>query len=190
MGQPAEKRYPATYADYAAVPENKVAELIHGTLYVFPRPAPKHARAATRLTSEIVGPFDLGKGGPGGWHILDEPELHLMREQPMIPDRASWRVERMPELPDEAYFALPPDWVCEVLSPSTEAYDRGTKMPIYADHEVRWAWLLDPIERRLEIFTLAERGRWGKPTIYQDAAQVRAVPFDAIELDLSVLWAK
>lgn len=190
MGQPGEKRRPATYADYAAVPDHQVAELIHGTLYVFPRPAPKHARAATRLTIEIGGPFDLGRGGPGGWHILDEPELHLEREQPMIPDLAGWRVERMPELPEEAYFTLPPDWVCEVLSPSTEIHDRETKMPIYAAHGVRFAWLLDPIAKRLEVFTLAEIGRWSRPTTYEGAARARAAPFDAIELDLSVLWGK
>jgi Uma2 family endonuclease len=189
MGQPAEKRRPATYADYAAVPSHQVAEIIDGTLYVFPRPAPKHTTASSRLGVKLGGPFDLGDGGPGGWRILDEPEIHFFKEQPVSPDLAGWRRERMPKLPETAYFALAPDWICEVLSPSTEEHDREIKMPLYAVHGVRWAWLLDPIAKTLETYTLSEGRRWGKPTLYHDDACVRAAPFAEIELDLSLLWA-
>ena len=95
----------------------------------------------------------------------------------------------MPALPETAYFTLAPDWVCEVLSKSTEELDRHEKMPVYAREGVRHAWLVDPIARRLEVFTLDAKGQWGEPVIHRDAEVVRAVPFEAIELDLSALWA-
>jgi len=144
MGLPAEKRLPAVYADLEAVPAHLVAEIINGELQTLPRPAPKHAKTASFLGGELHGPYHKGLGGPGGWIILDEPEIHLGPDV-LVPDLAGWRVERMPELPDAAYFTLPPDWICEVLSPSTEAVDRADKMPIYAREGVRHAWLLDQI---------------------------------------------
>ena len=195
MGQPAEKRRRATYADLEAVPPGKVAELIDGQLYVFPRPAPRHARASSVLGGKLSGPFDLGEGGPGGWWILDEPELHFPDPtapgeiEAVVPDLAGWRVERMPELPETAYFSLAPDWICEVLSPSTVKEDRNEKMPIYAREGVNWAWLIDPIARTLEVYVLGEGRRWNEPSTYRNDARVRVVPFDAIELNLADLWA-
>jgi len=96
----------------------------------------------------------------------------------------------MPELPETAYFPLVPDWICEVLSPSTEEHDRERKMPLYAREGVRVVWLADPIAKTLEVYVLAERGRWNKPIVYRDVLRVRAAPFDAIELDLRDVWAK
>ncbi|WP_437985204.1 Uma2 family endonuclease [Sorangium sp. So ce117] len=195
MGQPAEKQRRATYADLEAVPPNKVAELVRGTLHVFPRPAPRHAQAETELATELVGAFGRGRGGPGGWRILVEPELHFPDPHApgeidaLVPDIAGWRRERMPELPETAYFALAPDWICEVLSASTEDVDRDEKMPIYAREGVRHAWLVDPIERTLEVYVLGADRRWGPAVVHRDAARVRVEPFDAVELDLSVLWA-
>ncbi|WP_441289248.1 Uma2 family endonuclease [Sorangium sp. KYC3313] len=196
MGQAAEKQRRATYADLEAVPAHQVAELVRGTLHVFPRPAPRHARASSRLGIKLGGPFDLGDGGPGGWHIIDEPELRFPDPDApgeldaLVPDLAGWRRERMPEMPDTAYFALAPDWICEVLSPSTERVDRDDKMPIYAREGVRHAWLVDPIARTLEVYVLgADRG-WGPAVVHRDAARVRAEPFHAVELDLAVLWAR
>ncbi|HVK70355.1 MAG TPA: Uma2 family endonuclease [Polyangium sp.] len=188
MGHPAEKLHPATYADLEAVPPHQVAELIQGTLYVFPRPAPRHARTSSKLGSFLVPPFDEGDGGPGGWWILDEPELHLGGDT-LVPDLAGWRVERMPELPETPYFPLAPDWVCEVASPSTAAIDRAKKMPVYAREGVQHLWIVDPIERLLEVFALTPDG-WLLRGVHHDDAKVRAVPFDAIELDLSKLWNK
>jgi len=196
MGHPAEKRTRATYADVEAAPPNMVAELIDGNLRLQPRPAPRHARASTRITIELGGPFDVGRGGPGGWQILDEPELHFPHPhvpgeiEALVPDVAGWRVERLPVLPDEAHFTIAPDWVCEVLSKSTEDKDRNEKMPIYARECVRWAWLVDPIARKLEAYTLGPGNRWGDPLIHRGAARVRVAPFDAIELDLSLLWSE
>ncbi len=171
MGHPAEKRSRATYADLEAVPPGKVAELIDGSLYVFPRPAPKHTSAASRLGIKLGGPFDLGEGGPGGWWILDEPEVHFADPaapkgiHAVVPDIAGWRRERMPALPDTPFFPLAPDWVCEVLSPSTTTHDRETKMPLYAREGVRGAWLVDPLAQSLEVHALGEDRRWGPSTL-------------------------
>jgi len=198
MGHPAEKKpRRATCADLEAVPANKVAELIRGTLHVMPRPAPRHAHTSSALGAKLSNPFGFGEGGPGGWWILDAPELHFPDPAPeepgdieaVVPDLAGWRRTRLPELPETAYFELAPDWVCEVLSKSTEDVDRNEKMPIYAREGVAHAWIVDPIGRTLEAFTLGRGRRWSKPVLHRGTARVRVPPFDALELDLSALWA-
>jgi Uma2 family endonuclease len=176
------------YTRFRAVPEYKVAEIVRGALITHPRPAAKHANAASALGAELFGPFRRGIGGPGGWIILDEPELHLAGDV-LVPDLAGWRRERMPEIPDVAAFELPPDWVCEVLSPATEAFDRSEKLPIYARHGVGHAWLADPIAKTLEVFRLTD-SRWLLLDVFRDDARVRAEPFDAVELELGVLWER
>lgn len=113
MGLPVLK--PATYEDIFGLPENLVGEIINGRLVTHPRPAPKHAVACSSLGFEIGGPYDRGRDGPGGWRILDEPELHLDHDI-LVPDLAGWRRECMPKLSETAWFELPPDWVCEILS--------------------------------------------------------------------------
>jgi len=175
----------ALYDAYREVPDHQRAEIIDGTLYVSPRPSPRHANAATGLGSELHGSFQRGRGGPGGWWILFEPELQLIALEPMAPDLAGWRVERMPELPDTAYFTLVPDWVCEVLAKSTAHIDRDKKLPIYAAHGVAHVWLIDPIEKTLEVHALIDR----KVRTYAGDTRVRADPFAAIELDLAALWS-
>jgi Uma2 family endonuclease len=178
---------PATYQDVIDAPPHLVAEVIHGVLHLNPRPAKPHAAAASALGEELGPPFKRSKGGPGGWVILDEPELHLQAEI-LVPDLAGWRVERMPALvDDEPFFRMAPDWVCEVISPSTAKYDRTDKLIIYAREGVRWAWLVDPLQRTLEAFRQNE-GRWVRLGAWRDDARLRAEPFDAIELELGVLW--
>jgi Uma2 family endonuclease len=184
---PAEKRR-SVYEEFLAVPKRLVAEIIHGELRTHPRPATPHARASTRLGMKLGGPFDLGEGGPGGWIVLDEPEVHLLGHI-VVPDLAAWRRERMPELPAAPFIELGPDWVCEVLSPSTEAEDRADKMPIYASAEVRHAWLVDPLARTLEAFAL-EGGAWRVLGAWRNDARVRVAPFEAMELELAALWAR
>ena len=185
----------ATYADLEAVPSNQVAELIQGTLYTFPRPAPKHANTTSALGIKIGGPFHLGDRGPGGWWILDEPEIHFPDPtapgeiDAVVPDLAGWKRARMPALPEEAYFTLAPDWICEVLSKGTKAHDREDKMPLYAREGVQHAWLIDPLTRTLEVYTLGAGKRWSEPVSYSGVEVVRAAPFDAVEIDLSSLWA-
>lgn len=171
-----------------AVPEHLVAEIVDGELVTNPRPATRHARASSRLGGELTGPFDRGKGGPGGWIILDGPELHLHADA-LVPDLAGWRRERMPELPDTVGIELPPDWLCEVLSPSTQAHDRGAKLPVYAREGVRHVWFVDPLARLLEVYRL-EGTRYLVVGAYRDASLVRAEPFDAVELELGALWER
>lgn len=186
MANPVQRR--ATYEDLLAVPPNRVAEILFGVLHSHPRPAIPHARAASRLGALVGGPFDFGRGGPGGWVLLDEPELHL-GEDVLVPDLAGWRRERMPKIPmSEAALSLAPDWVCEVLSPSTQAIDRADKMTIYGREAVRHAWLLDPLAKTLEVYR-RDGGAWTRVAIWRDDARVRAEPFDAIELELGLLWA-
>jgi Uma2 family endonuclease len=176
----------ATYDDLMKVPETLVAELIDGELYTWPRPAGPHARFSSALGMDIGTPYDRGRGGPGGWWILDEPELHL-GENVLVPDLAGWRRERMPEIPHDHRFIIEPDWVCEVISPSTTRVDRGKKARIYAEHDVPWLWLVDPERRTLEVFQLAG-DLYSMLHVFTGDDVVRADPFPAAEIDLASIW--
>jgi Uma2 family endonuclease len=176
----------ATYDDLRDVPEHFVAEMFDGELYASPRPALPHTRAASLLGAELTGPFDRGLNGPGGWVILDEPELHFGNDV-LVPDIAGWRRNRLPNVPADAYLTLAPDWICEVLSPSTETIDRTKKLRIYARVRVAHAWLLDPLRQTLEVLSL-DSATWAPVAIHEGRGTVRAVPFDAIELELGALW--
>jgi hypothetical protein len=151
-------------------------EIVRGTLYVMPRPTPRHASAATVLAGDLSGPFQRGRGGPGGWWILFEPELQLLELEPIVPDLAGWKVERLPSLPETAHFSIVPDWICEVLSKSTESLDRNEKLPLYAEHGVEHVWLL-------EVHAHPESGRWREVRVHQGDVRVRVAPFEAIELE-------
>lgn len=188
VARPAHKR--ATYEDVLAAPAHQVAEVLNGVLHTHPRPRLRHARASSILGEELGPAFGRGRGGPGGWLILDEPELHLGSEPDiLVPDLAGWRRTRMPEMPDEPYATLAPDWVCEVLSESTEAVDRSEKLPIYAREKVEHAWLVDPVIKTLEVLRLAGDG-WRIVGTWSGDARERAEPFDAIELELGALWMR
>ena len=177
------------YDDLMALPDNVVGEIIAGRLYAQPRPAGRHTLAHSGLHGEIDGPFHKGRGGPGGWWILIEPEIHFVRDTEVaVPDLAGWRRERMPTLPKDHRFDVVPDWVCEVLSPDAARIDRADKMPIYATQGVPFLWLIDPISRTLEVFVLRE-GRWSLEHVYQQDDEMRAVPFEAVAFSLEVLWA-
>ncbi len=177
----------ATYDDLYALPANRVGEIVHGVLHSHPRPAPRHSRSASILGGNLVSPFDIGRDGPGGWWILDEPECHLGAHV-LVPDLAGWRRERMPALPETAWFELTPDWVCEILSPGTARLDRVQKMPIYAVAGVEHLWLVDPDLRTLEAYR-REGNSWLLLGGHADQDVVRVAPFDAIELELRLLWA-
>ena len=185
------KPAPATYAELVALPEQLVGEIVDGELYASPRPAFLHAAATSALLGNLSSTFGhAGSGGPGGWVILVEPELHLGK-QVMVPDLAGWRRERMPLLPDVAFSELEPDWVCEVSSPSTAILDRQRKMPRYVAAGVLHLWIVDPIAQMLEVFQ-ADGGakHWILLATHSGADIVRAAPFQAIELDLARLWAR
>jgi Uma2 family endonuclease len=180
----------ATYEDVLAAPEHVIAQVIDGVLYTMPRPRPRHSRVASRLGAMLIPPFDLGTTGPGGWVILDEPEVHLGHPEPdiLVPDLAGWRRARMTAIPmEDAFITVVPDWICEVLSPSTQRIDRVLKMDVYAREGVGHAWILDPAERTLEVYRL-ERPRWLRVGAWQEEAVVRVEPFDAVEVPLAPLW--
>lgn len=186
MAEPSHRR--ATYQDVLDAPEDKIAEVINGELRLSSRPRLGHQSVSSNLGVELGTPFSRGRGGPGGWIILDEPELHL-GEEIVVPDLAGWRRERLPSVDGEApYLTLAPDWLCEVLSPSTEKMDRADKLPVYAATGVGNIWLINPRQRTLEVLRLHD-GKWLTLTVHRDEQRVRAEPFEAIELDLAVLWA-
>jgi Uma2 family endonuclease len=176
----------ATYDDLVGVPEHFVAEMFDGELYASPRPAYPHSRATGVLHAKLGDAFDFGDG-PHEWLFYIEPELHFGNDV-LVPDLAGWRRERLPSLPKDAYLTLAPDWICEVLSPSTESIDRGKKLRIYAREGVTHAWLIEPLRQSLEVLAL-ESGSLEKIEEHHGSSTVRARPFDAIALELNPLWS-
>jgi Uma2 family endonuclease len=182
-------RHPATYEDLQKVPDHLVAEIVDGELLTSPRPSIRHAAVSSSLGADLHGTFGRqGGGGPGGWVILDEPELHIVG-QIIVPDIAGWLRTRMPEIPDVPSVELAPDWACEVISPSTAALDRTRKMHHYARAQVKHLWLLDPAPETLEVFRLDGDG-WRLVASVAGSVRVRAEPFEAVELDLAHLWSR
>jgi Uma2 family endonuclease len=179
-------RRPATYQDVLDAPENMIAELIEGALHLHPRPSLGHSVAGSSLTDELLSPFQKGRGGPGGWWILFEPELHLGPDV-LVPDLAGWRRERMPTRPQAPWTDLPPDWICEVLSPGTRRIDLTDKRRLYAQAGVPHLWLVDPQEQTLEAFAF-RNGEWTLIAALKDDDEARVPPFEAISFSLSVLW--
>jgi len=177
---------PATYADLEALPENMVGQIIDGELIASPRPATDHALVASSLGGELTRPFHHGRGGPGGWWILFEPELHFGADV-LVPDLAGWRRSRLPELPRSAHLKLAPDWVCEILSPSTAGVDRVKKRHVYAREGVEFLWYIDPVGRSLEALQLRER-TWVDVGTFAGDDRARVPPFQELELELALLW--
>ena len=185
MAEPARKK--AAYDDLYSLPENMTGEIIDGELIATPRPSRSHAHATSALGGELAPPYQFGRGGgPGGWEILDEPEIKL-GENIIVPDLAGWRRERFPRSEETNWISIPPDWVCEVLSPSMLRVDKIKKMPIYAQYGVHHLWLIDPIAKTLDVFRL-ESGHWVVAGLYVEDDKVRAEPFQEVEIELSNLW--
>ncbi len=180
---------PGLYEQLLSLPENVTGEILDGELYTQPRPAGRHGLAASGLNTDLAAPFGFGRGGPGGWWIIPEPEVHFVRDtQVAVPDLAGWRRERMPAVPEDHRFEVVPDWVCEILSPSTQQKDRAKKMPLYAHYGVAHAWPVDPLAKLLEAFALTENG-WLLIATLKDDDPVAVPPFDAVEFSLADLWA-
>ncbi|MBN1608406.1 MAG: Uma2 family endonuclease [Polyangiaceae bacterium] len=184
MTNPAPRR--ATYEDLLGLPENVVGEIVDGELVTSPRPASPHVWASSALGVVLGGPFSFRRGGPGGWWIIDEPELHLGADV-LVPDLAGWRRERMPDRPTGAFITLVPDWICELVSPSTARLDRGKKRAIYAREGVPFLWMVYPVEQSLEAFCL-EGGRWVLTGTCEGAGVVHVPPFEAAGIDLEEIW--
>ena len=176
----------ATYQDVLDSSPNMVAEVLAGTLHAHPRPAMRHAWASSRLGGRLDGPYGPEGDDPGGWWIVDEPELH-MGEDIVVPDFAGWRPETMPEYPDAAYCTIAPDWACKALSPSTLRIDLNEKRTIYAREGVSHLWFVDPDARTLGSFALRD-GQWALLATLADDAPVALAPHDAISFPLDALW--
>ncbi|HBD07998.1 MAG TPA: hypothetical protein DCZ69_07020 [Syntrophobacteraceae bacterium] len=185
MTEPARKR--AIYDDLFDIPENMTGEIINGELFVTPRPSRKHVNTSSILGAEIIPPYRFGRsGGPGGWIILIEAEVAFGKDI-LVPDLAGWKRDRFPIEEPHNWISVAPDWVCEILSPSTTLVDRTAKMPIYSQHNVSHAWLIDPVLKSLEVYRF-EPGVWIGIGAYTRSAKVRAEPFLELELDLGLLW--
>lgn len=185
MSKPANQE--ATYEDLYSLPENVVGEILGGELFAHPRPAPRHSLAASMIGAELIRGFgSRGTGGNGNWWILDEPECHLGKDV-VVPDLAGWRKNTLTKIPDTAWIDIRPDWVCEVISPSTAQYDRGIKREIYAREEVGHYWIVDPVEKIIEVFALKD-GFWLLAATATNDQQIALVPFETMPFDLSSLW--
>ena len=182
----AELTFDKLYKELEDLPPNMVGQIINGSLHANPRPSGPHGLAASTLGMDVGTPYDRGRGGPGGWWIIDEPELH-MEQQVLVPDITGWRHTTLPAIPQDHRFTVAPDWVCEVLSPSTSRVDRVEKMPIYAVYGVEYLWLVDPAEKTLETFTLID-GKWTLTRSYKDDDKMAVEPFEAAEISLGDLW--
>jgi len=177
------------YDQLMALPEGLTGEILNGQVHAQPRPSAPHMGVESALQIELGGPFDRGRGGPGGWRILVEPEIHFLRDREVcVPDLAGWRKARLPRLPADQRFEVVPDWVCEILSPSTESKDRQIKIPIYARYGVGFAWLVDPLKQALDAFAL-EQGEWRELGAWRGDDTVAVQPFDAVRIALADLWA-
>jgi Uma2 family endonuclease len=176
------------YEKLESLPDELMAEIIDGQLHTQPRPGPTHAVAASNLGAELIGPYSRAKGGPGGWWIIFEPELHFRRDaEVLVPDLAAWKRERMPELPPDQRFEVRPDWICEVLSPSTRSKDREIKMPLYARYGVPYVWLVDPKVRTLETYHLRGTELVRTATFGAETSPA-AAPFEAAVFRVGDLW--
>ena len=176
----------ATYRDVIDAPEHKVAEIVDGTLYLSPRPPIRAGLAVQSLLFELWTPFDRGEGGPGGWWLLREPELHLGPDV-IVPNLVGWRRARLPKLPEGPGIELPPDWVCEAFAPETRALDLR-KRAAYAQAGISHLWEIDHTTRTLETFAL-HAGEWRRVAALDHGETLRIPPFDAITLPLAALWA-
>lgn len=187
MATLARSRRPATERDLDDLPEDVIGQIVDGELIVHPRPDAPHTEAAGVLYGLLFNSYWRERSDPGGWVILPEPKI-LFGEQILVPDLAGWRVDRYVR-PRKGAYTVAPDWICEILSPSTARFDRVKKLPIYAQAEVQHAWILDPDVRMLEV--LRRRGEnWTIAAAHQNTDKVRAEPFEALELDLSLLWGE
>jgi Uma2 family endonuclease len=176
----------ATYADLYGIPENMIGEIIDGELHATPRPSRRHTFAASLLGNKLIPPYYYGSGGPGGWIIIIEPEIGL-GEDILVPDLAGWKKERFPVEEPHNWISAAPDWACEIVSPGTRRLDKIKKMPAYARHGVRYFWLIDPLDKTLDVFRL-QSGKWLLLDAFSENDKFRAEPFEEIEIELGDLW--
>jgi len=175
----------ATLEDYTATGEGVPALLLDGDLWLLDPPTPAHQQAAAEIGAQLRPA--ARRVDALGWVIL--PEINLRLGPHMFgPDLAGWRRSRMPQRPDSSHIEVVPDWVCEILSPSTSRFDKGRKREIYATAGVETLWFVDPRNHSVDILTLT--GAEYRVTTYAEQNEKVALPpFIDIELDLSLFWA-
>ena len=176
-----------TLADLEALPPGVKGEIIEGVLHTITRPRVRHQLLGAQVDRHLGPPFGDARGGPGGWWIVPEPGIELPGSPEFSPDLAGWRRVRMPELPADSALTVVPDWICEVLSPSTRRYDQTIKKPFYARIGVAYLWLLDLDAQTLTALRL-ESGRWVELGTFADETDARIEPFDAVALDVHAWW--
>ncbi len=181
-------RRPAGWEDILAAPGDVKAEVLGGDLILHPRPLAPHGLTQAALTGELSRPYYRGIGGPGGWWFVIEPDVAFGAHDIVAPDLAGWRRERMPVLATERPVLLAPDWVCEVVSPSSARRDRIHKAGLYLSGGVPYYWLLDEGLRSLEAFE-AQAGRWVRLGAWTDGDTASVPPFEAVQLEIACLFA-
>jgi Uma2 family endonuclease len=179
----------ATWEDLLALSEDVRAEVLGGQLLTMPAPLPRHSRAQRSLGRVVGGPYDDddGIGGPGGWWIFVEVDVRFDPHEIVRPDLSGWLRERLPDPGEVRPIDVVPDWVCEVVSPSTASRDRVAKRALYARFGVPYYWLVDPEARAIEALRLVE-GRWLELGVFGDGDRVCIEPFEAVEIDVSRLF--
>lgn len=179
------------YRQLRALPPNRMGEILDGELVTSPRPALPHASIGAEITGELRMRFRRKPGDPpAGWWIVPEPELHLITPgftHVVSPDIAGWKRERMPFIPTATFSSVSPDWICEILSPATESYDRKAKARIYHQAGVRWHWLVSPRTRTVEAYR-RDGEFWVRLGVWSHDDKATIEPFEEMELDLAVWW--
>jgi len=177
----------ATFQDILDAPDGMLAQIINGDLRLNPNGAPEHQSAGAELSTDLVSHFRKSKFQPGGWLILPEMYVRLADKEVYRPDISGWRTATLPEAPTEFPIETTPDWVCEVLSPSTRQIDRTKKMAVYVDSKVNFYWIVDPKARSLEVFE-RDNDKWVLTSVGADDDVIRFAPFEDVEIDLQYLW--
>jgi Uma2 family endonuclease len=182
-----QSQFDLLYEQLEQLPASITGQIVNGQLHTSPRPSGPHGLVTSILGMDIGAAYHRGRNGPGGWWIIDEPECHLPTRDVCVPDIAGWRRETMPAIPQDHRFVVVPDWVCEVISPSTANLDRAEKLPLYAHCGVAHLWLIDPIAKTVEILQLVDGNYLLLHTCGGNGA-FSAPPFDAISIDMTALW--
>lgn len=182
---PARKR--PTLADLEALPPGIKGEIIEGVLYTMTRPRAAHQDVCASVAEALRAPFHHERGGPGGWWILPEPGIELPNTPEISPDVAGWKRTTMPSLPKDEAIKIVPDWVCEILSPSTRRHDLLIKRPYYAKIGVQHHWVID-LEAKTLSASRNDKGQWVEIGAFGDEREVKIAPFDAVPIDVAAWW--
>ncbi len=177
----------ATYDDLLALPDDVRGQVVAGEVIVSPSPTPLHQSVLAEIYSELRGPFQRGRGGPGGWWLIPDVDVRFGPHDIFRPDISGWRRESVPEFPMKRPVIQRPDWVCEGLSPRTAVVDQGIKRNVYASAGVPWYWLVEPANRSLTVLRLSPEG-YVMEVVVGESDSAHLPPFDAIECEVALFF--